>query len=109
MKRISFVLLFLFIGLSSDVFSEKVHPINLKLVKHGYLKTIPKYYPEVARLPADIALKLYNANQALFILVSYHDKDLIPGGIHFNEGQVKNINPNKLPLKNKKCLIVYCP
>ncbi|MDY0131703.1 MAG: hypothetical protein RBR53_03450 [Desulforegulaceae bacterium] len=109
MKRIKIIFLFLvlFVGFSSNVFSKNVHPINLKLIKHGYLKAVPKYYPEVPRIPANTALNLYNSNQALFILVSYHNKDLIPGAFHFTEGQIAKINPNKLPLKNKKCLIVY--
>jgi|GEM_PF-6723905 len=87
--------------------APKIHPYNIKLMKQGYLKAPPKYHPEIPRITAQLALNLYRANKALFILISYHDKDLIPGAIHLTEGKVKKINLNKLPLKKNQYLVVY--
>ncbi len=104
--RIIFALFF-FIYPSSLYSATVLHPINKKLIEAGILDHIPKYHPEIARIPAETALALYKSNKALFVLISYHDKDLIPGAIHLTEGQVRKLDIRKLPIKKNQALVVY--
>jgi len=84
----------------------RLHPMNKKLVQQG-LMPVPKYYPHIPRITAETAYGLYLQNKALFVYVSYSDKNLIVGGIHFTEDKPGSFNPNKLPFKPGQILVVY--
>lgn len=86
----------------------KVHPRNMKLLKRGVMKNIPKYFPQIPRITAQEALFLYKNKKALFLYVSYEDLNLIVGGVHITEGQLATMNPRKLPLKKGQMLVIYC-
>jgi len=88
--------------------SRDLHPRNKQLMKLN-LMTYPKYHPNIPRVTAKEALRLYQENKALFILISASSKHLIHGGIHLTEGQYKGINPDRLPLRKDQILILYCP
>lgn len=84
-----------------------MHPINKQLIKLGILSNPPRYCPEIPRITAEQALAMYYGKRALFVLISYKNKDLIVGGLHFTEGEYKKINPNKLPLLKGQILVLY--
>lgn len=87
---------------------NKLHPMNKKLIEQGMMG-YPKYLPQIPRISAQTAYGLYLQNKALFVYISYKDTNLIVGGMHFKEGAVKKINPNKLPFRPGQVLVVYCP
>ena len=106
--KISIAIWLMFMLLSSTAQAKNhVHPRNIKLVNMGLMPKIPKYHPEIPRIMPYTALRLYNANKALFVLISYHDRDLIYGGIHLTEGEVPKVNPKALPVKKGQILVLY--
>lgn len=107
-KYLALILFFVFILMlpAANASVGELHPINKKLVQMGFMP-VPKYYPEIPRIPAEQAFLLYKQGKALFVLISYHDKDLIVGGIHLTEDKPPRINPNKLPAKKNQIIVVY--
>lgn len=88
--------------------ARNLHPMNRQLVQAG-LMPVPKYYPEIPRITAEVAYGLYLSGKALFTLVSYSDQHLIVGGIHLTENRPPNMDPNRLPFREGQVLVVYCP
>lgn len=86
---------------------QPIHPMNKKLMHLGLLKKPPKYYPEIPRITAELALSLYYSQKALFLYIASDNQNIIVGGFHLTEGQYPKINPNKLPFSKKQVLVVY--
>ena len=90
---------------------ERIHPRNVKLLKSGLIP-YPKYHPSIPRLTATEAKSLFYAKKAVFILISYHDRDKIIGGYHLTEdkvGKTSAIDVRKLPVRKGQILVLYCP
>lgn len=85
---------------------KKLHPMNQKLVQMGMMP-VPKYYPEIPRITAEMAYSLYLSGKALFTLISYSDQHLIVGGIHLTENKPPSMDPNTLPFQPGQILVVY--
>ena len=110
-KKTTLIALFLIsmLFLHEEVFGKskaKLHPMNAKWIKQGLMK-YPRYFPEIPRIPAEMAYGLYLQNKALFVYASHKNDYLIVGGIHFTEAQLDKINPDKLPFKPGQILIIY--
>lgn len=110
MKKTIFCLYIFFIAgfhltfSSTALCKEKIHPVNIKLVKAG-LMPYPKYYPSVPRVTADVALALFRANRARIAWIG-DDGQLVIGAHHFRENEVGRI-PKQIRLTKDQILLLY--
>lgn len=110
MNKTAFPLCIFFIASFHLIFSstamceEKIHPVNIKLVKAG-LMPYPKYYPSVPRVMANVALALFQANRARIAWIGDDGMQVI-GAYHFRENEVKQI-PKTIKLAKNQILLLY--
>ena len=113
-RIISLILILLFyqIGMTQIVIpGEKysLHPRNQLLQKLNLINP-PRtewLYPEIPRVTAAEAFTYYRSGKAFFIWIGVSG-GMVPGGIHFNEGQAAGIDPNRLTIGPDKIVILYC-
>jgi hypothetical protein len=102
------LLIILFFSLSQVVWGQEkanLHPRNKMLIELN-LMGYPKYYPDIPRCTAAEALSLYRSGKALILWIGLSG-ELVPGGIHLTEKQAWELNPNLLPLKEGRILLLY--
>lgn len=83
--KITVLAVLVVLSVGSYAISANMHPANVRLVQLGFMPP-PKYFPEVPRIPAYYAKKLWENGEARFFLVSHSSLHLIVGGIHLGAG-----------------------
>ena len=105
--KISALAVFVVLGVGSYAFSSNMHPANVRLVQMGFMPP-PMYFPEVPRIPAYYAKKLWENGEARFFLVSYSSLHLIVGGIHLGAGtDFYNLDFPRLNVRPGDTLVFY--
>lgn len=102
---LSFLSLIIFSSVQTFAQNSKIHPENIRLVNMGYMST-PKYYPEIQRIPAGYAKKLWQEGKARFVYVSYSKQNLIIGGIYIDT-ESPSVSELKL-FNNEQPIVIYC-
>ncbi len=108
-SRMNGFFFFLFAALySTPLFAqEALHPYNKFLISSGQIPDVNYYYPHIPRMTAQRALALYQTGKALMIKIGTDGEQVI-GGFALKENEAWQLDPHRLPLGEKRVLLLYC-